>query len=62
MDPHNGGVAMVRMTVTVERKIYRKLRALTEDRRTTGRASVSDIVRQAIRLLLARHNAPARMP
>ena len=62
MDPHIGGVAMVRMTVTVEEKIWRKLRALAEDRRTKGRASVSDIIRQAIRLLLAEHNAPARKP
>ena len=50
----------VRVTVALDERLWRRLRALAEVQRTRGRASVSDIIRQAIRLLLAHHNANAR--
>ena len=50
----------VRVTVALDERLWRRLRDLAEVQRTKGRASVSDIIRQAIRLLLAHHNANAR--
>jgi Arc/MetJ-type ribon-helix-helix transcriptional regulator len=50
----------VRVTVALDERLWRRLRDLAEQKRTRGRASVSDIIRTAIRLLLAQHNANAR--
>ncbi len=45
---------MVRLSLTVDENTWKQLRLLAEVNRTRGRASVADIVRQAIRQLIAR--------
>ena len=52
----------VRISVAVNEATWRRLRDLAEQKRTRGRASVADILRDAIRLLLAQHTATARTP